>query len=366
MKKFPAKAGKPVRAIAFLLILGILLWNISYIVRPYSGSASRKNVCGFYAEKADTLDAVFVGSSSVFAFWQPMEFWHSYGVATYDFATGTMPPQCIKYCIKEIEKTQSPQLIVIDAKTFVTAETGYYTDETIANMDHEVPLRYVADNFKYSLNRLELINNCVPDTYDKLSFYIDLFKYHTEWTSLFDRQSLAYAGNESRDFNRGYNTETRWKALEVTDYSNVKKKKALSERVEAVLTDLLEYCQGEDFQVLFLAPMYRQSKSDKQTFNYIADIVEEYGYTLLNVNDYQEETGMDFSTDYYDKDHVNIFGAQKYTEFVGNYLMENYSLADHRGDSAYAAWEEDYSTWTQRVDETQAGVLELIEAAAAE
>jgi hypothetical protein len=309
---------------------------------------------------------VFLGASSTFAFMEPMEFWNTYGVASYDFATSNLPPQCIKYCLKEIVKTQSPKLIVIDLKTFVVAEDGYYLETDVANMDHEVPLRNIIDNMKYSQNRLDMIENCVPDTYDKSSFIVDLLKYHTEWSRLLDAQSLAFARNESSDYAKGFKLQEAWKSLETTDYSNIKKRRTMSDRLEEILQDLLDYCKEEDLPVLFVANPYNQKKSHKQMFNHISDVIEENGFTFLNTNDYRDEIGLDFTTDYYDKDHVNVFGADKYTSFITAYLMEHYDLPDHRGESAYQSWDDDYVTWSEEKENTKAAILEKIEAASSE
>lgn len=366
MKKIPVWMGNLLKAVFFSIIFLMLLVTVSYILRPYSGSASRKNLCGFYAEEEDSLDVVFIGSSAVFTFWEPMEFWEKYGVASYDFATGTMPPQVVKYCLKEIRKTQDPELFVIDLRTFNAAETGYYQDRSIKNMDHEVPLRNVTDNFKYSLNRLQMIADCVPDTYDKIPYYLDIIKYHTEWTRLKDKQSLLFAVNDSHDSLKGFKFVDAVKEVEFKDQSKVESTKPLSERLDAIFYDLLDYCKEEDLQVLFLVNSYCQAKGHKETYNYMADVIEEYGFDFLNTNDYYKEIGLDYTTDYYDQSHVNIFGADKYTEFLGEYLMNHYTFEDKRGQEAYASWNEDYEVWSEGVKELKASIQAKIDAREAE
>lgn len=355
---------KLLRALVFCAGFLVLLCTVSYILRPYSGSASRKNLCGFYAEKADSLDVVFVGASSCFAFWEAPEAWNRYGFTSYDFATGTMPPQMIRYCLREIQKTQSPKLYVIDLRPFTAAEVGYYLEREVMNMDHDVPLRNVSDNFKYSLNRFEMIQECVPESYDKVPYYIDIIKYHTEWQRLLDAQSLAFAANSSHDSLKGFRLVDSWKAMEEKDYSKVKKRKALSERLDYILNELLDYCGEKELPVLFLVNAYCQTKAEKAVYNYISDAVAARGYDFLNTNDYYEEIGLDFSTDYYDKNHVNIFGADKYTRFVGDYLMEHYSFEDRRGQAEYTQWDQDYEVWSEESGKIRESIRSKMDAAA--
>ncbi|MDY3251095.1 MAG: hypothetical protein SOX32_12195 [Candidatus Choladocola sp.] len=351
-----------IKAVVFVLLTAGVLCTLSYILRPYSGSASRKNLCGFYAEEDNTLDIVFVGSSAVFAFWEPMEFWNDYGITSYNFATGSMPPQMIKYCLKEIQKTQDPRLYVIDLRPFSVAEDGYYQEKEIMNMEHDTVLRNVSDNFKYSLNRYEMIKECVPDSYDKIPYYFDLMKYHTEWTRLFDRQSLEYGTNSSHDSSKGFKMVNSVKQIEPTDYASDENRRPLSERLDPILYDLLDYCEEENLQVLFLVSAYRQPKKSKETFNYISDVVAGYGYDFLNTNDYYEEIGLDFNTEFYDKNHVNIFGADKYTDFVGKYILSRYSFEDKRDQKAYESWNEDYEIWSEDVRELKESIQKKIDA----
>ncbi|MDO4323069.1 MAG: hypothetical protein Q4C61_11125 [Lachnospiraceae bacterium] len=363
MKRMPVWTKNLLRCVFFFGIFLVMLVTVSYILRPYSGGASRKNLCGFYAEEEDSLDVVFIGSSAVFTYWEPMEFWKKYGVTSYDFAVGTMPPQTVKYCLKEIQKTQDPELYVIDLRTFNAAEDGYYLEKEVMNMDHEVPLRNVTDNVKYSLNRFQMIADCVPDTYDKLSYYLDIVKYHTEWLRLKDKQSLLFGRNETHDSLKGFKLVNAVKPVEFKDYSEVDSKRELSERLEGILYDLLDYCREEDLQVLFLVNNYCQSKKHKEMYNYMEGIITDYGFGFLNTNDFYQEIGVDFSTDYYDKSHVNIYGADKYTEFVGEYLMDHYSFVSKAGEPEYASWDKDYEVWLQETKELKESIQAKIDAA---
>ncbi len=360
--RIPLKLRKIIRAVLFCAVFLVLLMHVSYILRPYSGSASRKNICGFYAEPQDSLDVVFVGSSSVFAFWEPMEFWEDYGVASYNFAAGTMPPQFIRDSIEEIRKTQSPELFVVDLRPFTVAENGYYLETDVANMDHDVPIRNVVDNFKYSLDRFRVIDEGIPEEYDRLPYFFDIIKYHTEWPRLFDAQSLAFWRNESHDSLKGFKLVDKVKKVKFYDQSEVTERREMTERLNGTLSELLDYCRDEDLDVLFLVNSYCQKKKEKKVYNYIADVVAEYGFDFLNTNDYYEEIGLDYETDYYDQSHVNIFGADKYTEFVGNYIMSHWELPDHRGEDAYASWDEDYLAWTEQTEALKESIQAKIEA----
>ena len=346
------------KAAAFVVIFAVLFIHVSYILRPYAGSASRKNLCGFYAEKKNSLDIVLIGSSAVFSFWEPMEFWEKYGVTSYNFATGIMVPQMFRHEIDEVLRMQDPKLIILDMRPFSVAEDGYYLQPEVANMDHEVPLRNSVDNMKYSLNRVRTIQEEVPEGKDALPYHFDLIKYHTEWDRLADRQSLLFFRNEAADFARGFKLVDDMVPVNYPDRTKDGHRKALTPRLEKIYRDLLDYCRDKDLQVLLLVNEYCQYENEKGYFNFMSDIAEEYGIPFFNTNDVYQEVGMDFETDYYDGSHTNILGADKYTDFIGRYLMEHYSFEDHRKDPAYASWTENEARWDAESDALRASLQE--------
>ena len=54
-----------------------------------------------------------------------------------------------------------------------------------------------------------------------------------------------------------------------------------------------------------------------------------------------DELGIDFKTDMAENIHVNFSGSKKLTEYLGNYIVNNYEVTDHRGDSEYSSWDID-------------------------
>jgi len=58
-----------------------------------------------------------------------------------------------------------------------------------------------------------------------------------------------------------------------------------------------------------------------------------------------EELGLDWSRDTYDAGlHLNVYGAEKWTDYVGNLLVTNHGVQDRRGDAALDA------LWQERID----------------
>ena len=71
----------------------------------------------------------------------------------------------------------------------------------------------------------------------------------------------------------------------------------------------------------------------------------ENGLAYYSLVGKDEEIGLDWSTDTYDKGlHLNVYGAEKFTSYFGKILAENHNMPDHRTDADLSA------IWDERID----------------
>ena len=73
----------------------------------------------------------------------------------------------------------------------------------------------------------------------------------------------------------------------------------------------------------------------------VDDYAERHGLTYYNFIPLADEMGIDWSTDTYDAGaHLNVYGAEKLTEYFGQILSEKHGLADRRNETELAeAWD---------------------------
>ena len=58
---------------------------------------------------------------------------------------------------------------------------------------------------------------------------------------------------------------------------------------------------------------------------------------------------------------MNVLGSEKVTEYLASYLAEEYDLADHREDEAYASWHELYEEYSVQAEKAREEVKQRIE-----
>lgn len=323
-------------------IVGIVF--LSYLYRPVTDS--RRNICGFYAEPDNTLDMIYVGGSAAYCYWEPLQAWNDYGFTSYNFAADAMPPHVIKYILEEISKTQSPKLLLIDLRPF-----EYGEQKSVANVDNVAAFRNVSDSFSYSWNRFQMIENGAPAGEEKWSYHFDFSKYHSLMGSALIEENQRYSDNKEELYSKGFKALSDIQIIERYDLSNHwTRVTKLTDEINTLFIDLLEYCRENELQVLFVVHDYQLTGDHQEKYNYMQLAIEEYGFDFINVNEYYEETGISIYRDFANLNHVNLLGADKYTAFLANYLNKNYDLPDKREDSEYASWHECFQRWNEEMN----------------
>ena len=340
------------QAVVFLAIFFIILTHLTYIIRTRGYLKAR--FASFYGVPGNTIVAILICSSPVEPYYAAPKIWADYGITTYPLSTNNQRPKAAKYLIQEAEKTQSPSLYIFEMRMYLASD-----EDLTQNMAFT---RGVTDNMKYSWNRIQTINALVDDVSERYTYYFDIFKYHSNWKTIVMPSQLAAFRYENEHPLKGHFISDEIGPSEMADYSWVTERQPIPADQEEVLRDLLEYLKEHEMNALFIVSPNTMTYEKQAQYNYIADIIEPYGYNFLNFNDYYEEIGVDFATDFCAYGgHANAIGAVKYTAFLGKYLDENYEFEDKRGTSGYESWDESYERWSQELEAAKATIYERIE-----
>ena len=325
-----------IKILIFTAIFLTVFIFASYIIRP--DSEMKERFAGFYAEPKDSLDVVVIGSSPVQPLFSAPLIWGEYGVALYPISTNSQPTTGVKYLIKEVQKRQTDCLYVIDVSMFMVEPEELLTEANIRN---------ITDNMKYSLNRIKAINAMVSDPKERVDYYFDISKYHSV---IIDKDEFSLEAVKYFDFtvpalSKGYLFVDAVEPFDTVDVSGIEETKEIPEEAEAILDDLLGYIDAEDLEAMFVVSPYIASDERKMQHNYLGEYIENRGYTFIDFNDFTSEMNIDYSSDLYNRNHLNLAGGEKFSQYFGSYLMDNYDFADKRGDEMYASWDEAYSYW---------------------
>jgi hypothetical protein len=287
----------------------------------------------FYSLPKNAIDVCVVGSSIAFSAFEPALAYQNYGIAAYVFAGGAMPMAEVQFILKEIEKTQSPELYLIDLDTISydnIPEMGYYT---LARSWHDNANKFAA--LAYMSKFTAFKNN-----FCKLSNYIPLMVFHTRWKSLastdFRFHNISYLG---------YIDHPGIRPVQAMTAEQICRREFPGDNTQIWIADLIEYCREADLNVTFIN-IIRELPEVQAKKNWVADFARERGFSVINSYDYMGDISLDYETDFRDSDiHMNNNGAMKYTNWLSGFLIENYGLPDRRNDTRYRFWEKEHERW---------------------
>lgn len=331
------------KAISFILIFLLLLVGASYIVRTNGDVKDR--FAGFYAEEKNSIDVLMCGGSTVATSFSPGYLWGEYGFTSYPISSNTQRPKAIKYLLEEAYKYQNPELVVIELRMFT------YEDEVLKQ--DEPHIREVTDNMRYSLHRIKTVSDLtdgVDSFEDKLSYYFDIIKYHSNWGMFFRPEEWQKIDYSKSDLHKGFEhpEEIMHHSWEVDGYIHTDERIAIPKEQEEELYELMAFFKERGQDALFVVAPCIYGTEYYAKMNYMKDIVEAEGFSYLNVH---EHVDYDCATDYLDGGHSNILGAKKCSELLGETISQTFDLKDKRGQRGYESWDASYDAFIEVFEE---------------
>lgn len=333
----------------FLILVFAIIAKMSWLYRG-NDYESRHTIPGFISQ--GDCDVVVYGASNVLRYWQPLTAYEKYGYTSYNYATVGSGVDEYRYFIEESRLHNEAKLYVVDIRA-IGQLSDEVSDHVIRNWSDSLP---VFNPVRWKALIAYLGSRDLTDV-DVPSFFFDIMKYHSNRENLHGEDAWRHLDLKNmRNASRGYIPD-----MESVPYERPARPDTVGELTERqinALNDICDYADKEHLDVLFISNAYVLSDEDSEILNAAGELIESRGYKFLNTNLYYDEMNVDFETDFCDYNHMNILGSSKYTDFLSDYLHENYDLPDHRKDPAYAMWEEDaapfasdVALWTDTIKE---------------
>ena len=338
------------KTISFILIFLLLMTGVSYIVRTNGHIKNR--FAGFYAEEKNSIDVLLCGGSTIGTSFSPGYMWGEYGFTSYPLSSNTQRPKAIKYLLEEAYKYQEPEVVVVELRMFT------YDDEEMSK--DEAHIREVTDNMRYSIQRFKTVRDMtdgVKSFEDKLPYYFDIIKYHSNWGMLFLPEELQKVTYRKADLHKGFEHPTDILYHDIYDdpYIPTEERIPIPAEQEAVLRNLLSFLKEREQKALFVVTPCIYGTDYFGQMNYMKDIVEQEGFVYLNMMEYLD---YDYATDYLDGGHSNVLGARRCSELLGKIISQEYSLMDKRGQEGFDSWDESSEAFWEVYNEVNNNIEE--------
>ncbi len=340
MKDKKDTINKILRCVIFAVICCACLLTAQNVLNDKESKDYQK-MHAIFKEPENSFDAIFLGSSSTYAYWNPAVAWNEKGIAVYSMSNASQPFEITHYLIDDIKDRHPNALYIINITRMLEVEKYY--DAKIFRYVNAYPFtanKYIALNHMLNITNVPLK--------DRLQYFLPIIRFHSRWKELkaFD---LSFTEEPYKSASRYANYLKTTKAQKPVDY-DFEVLGELTETMTATLDNIMNYCKEEELKVLFVfmpQALHREVSNNRQ--NTVAKTLVDNGFDILDLRKVTDEIGLDFSKHYYDNKHTNIHGSILVTEYISNYLIENYDFKDKRGTEEYADWDKECKAYYKHI-----------------
>ena len=315
--------------ICAMILAALLIWGLGRLVRPkYASGVTLEGsmVEEYYAHRDEGHQVIFIGDCEVYESFSPVTLFNEFGATSYIRGSAQQLMWQSYYLLAETLKYETPRTVVLSVCSLRYAEP-----------QSEAYNRMTLDGMRLSREKFEAVRASMTEGESELSYYVPLLRYHDrifELTAedaryMFRGPELTYNGYLMRCEQVPY---TRLpKAPVLQDASFGEKPAEYLDRIAAL-------CREKGIELILVkSPCLYPAWYDEWD-EWLTDYAQRNGVEYINAIPLMDEMGIDLSTDTYDGGiHLNVWGAEKYTRWLGRHLQDRGLVEDQRYDPVAAA-----------------------------
>jgi len=327
------------RILGSILFLAILLGVLAYAAFATKRKNSDEKYADFFNQEQD-FDVLFFGSSRVLNGVYPMELWDDYGMVSYNFGGhGNYIP--VSYWVwRNTMNYTKPKLVVIDT---------YYIEQNDPYRENTQQMHISTDAFPLSKTKYEMVQDLFGDENsdfheNRNEFLFNFGSYHDRWSEL-TKEDFEISPNPEKGAEMRVDVadplQTQWYRAHELPHIEGWTGDSLA---KLYLKQWIKDCQDQGIEVLLIYLPHIASQEQQDIAIGTQKLADEMG---VNYIDFLYEDVVDPAIDYYDHDgHLNPSGAHKVTDYLGEYIKENYDIPNHKRDNDFSKWWDDYQRYT--------------------
>ncbi len=331
------KAKKCIAMVLFCCLVLNIATYLSWLQRDYEEQEPYTR----YINSQISSDVIWVGSSHIFCTLIPQRLFEYYGYSSSLMTTvGSLPATSYTLIAEAIAKN-TPQIIALDLLGFCTPYTYDYSmnyavaENTVgASADFYIrdtaSMRLLPEN---NLRKYQTIFTLRDQLYTpQLCSY--LLNAHTEYLNL-DRMNFADASQSVRNLCFYYDTTTvnpENVMIRAYDQETLDSVTIHAENLEWY-NKIIDLCKQNNIPLLAVGLPYFANEAELKVMEQLGEIAVEAGMKYLSMTEIKQNSSLSDESSYFDIGHLNYYGAQIMTDYMGEYLTQNYDLTDHRDDT---------------------------------
>lgn len=333
MKQNHSKTKTALRVIAFLLVAALIYDGLTRLL-AVNDATEQQYVRSFYLEPKNSVDVIILGASETFTDYCAPLAWQHAGFTSYPLAVSAAQGTFYASMLREAAKRQTPGVYVVEVNGFL------YTAEEREKLS-KAALHKWFDTLPLSADKIQAVRQCVPEG-ERSVYYLPMLKYHVFWERTGEiRRSLSQQ-QQTRSVGYSYTKPFLSISMFLTETDEIPvRQQELDAFNEQSLRAFCETAKELGVKNVLFArfPHRTVIENNDAVFAKLESVVQEYGYDFVNFDTQMDAIGLDPLSDFANAEHLNVFGAEKFTPYLADYLAARYDLNATHTEKVTAEWE---------------------------
>ena len=309
-----------------ILIIFVSLFFLQRLLVPkYLGKMQEGRLIGEYYGDDFGHDLIFIGDCEVYENFSPKVLWEESGINSYIRGSAQQLIWQSYYLLEDTLRYERPEAVVFNvlAMQYDTPQREEYNRMTLEGM-------------RWSPAKVKAIRASMTKEEHFIDYIFPILRYHSRWNEI-SWEDISHMFDKAKVSHNGYYMRTDVKPAATVPDGRVLPDYSFGKDAYKYLDMMTALCKENDIRLILVKAPSLYPYWYPQWDNQIEKYARENDLLYINYLDLVEETGLDFTKDTYDGGlHLNVYGAEKISLHLGNYLIENGILEDKRDDEKLA------------------------------
>ena len=322
-----------------VMILLVLAFLQELLMPKYMTDIVEGAMIAEYYESEKIHDVIFIGDCEVYENFSPCRLWEKYGISSYVRGSAQQLIWQSYYLLEDTLKYETPEVVVFNIMSLMHE-----------GPENEAYNRMTIDGMRWSSAKLNCIRASMTEDENVFEYIFPILRYHTRWSEL-TKEDFQYLFHKDKVTYEGY-----YMRVDIKPVTHIPTPKKLPDYTFAdypmeYLDKIRELCDEKGIELVFVkAPSLFPHWYDEWEVQ-VDEYAQKYDITYYNFLELADEIGIDYSTDTYDAGmHMNLYGAEKMSDYLGEKLVEVHGVTVRNTDQTYI------DIWEPKMEEYYKGI----------
>lgn len=339
---------KSKKILGILLTLLVMLSGLYLLQRllvpKYEDHVIEGNFTAEYYKETLPHDVLILGDCEAYENISPVALWQEYGITSFIRGNAQQLIPQAYYLLEDALSYETPKAVLLSVSAMQEGE-----------QINEAYNRMTMDGMRWSASKVKAIETTKMEDESMIDYVFPLLRFHSRWQEV-NSDDLQYFWHRPAVSHNGY--YMRADVQPMTDFPSERRRAnyQFPDISYEYLDKIRNLCEEKGIAlILYKAPSLYPAWHEQWEEQILA-YASQYGLPYYNCIEAIDQIGLDYNTDTYNGgQHLNVYGAEKLSSYLGKQLKEILPLEDHSTDQETSrVWKEKTGFYNQVKEQQEA------------